>query len=49
MMKITDLSHCERENLHNQWLTKYSLAPLYMSPINKKQAYCMHNLGWQQI
>jgi len=31
MMKITDLSHfSKQENLHNQWLTKYFLAPLYM-------------------
>jgi len=32
MMKITDLSHHSKlENLHNQLLTKYFLAPLYKS------------------
>jgi len=28
---MTDLSHYSKlENLHNQWLTKYFLAPLYI-------------------
>ncbi len=31
MMKITGLSHLFKwENLHNWWLTKYFIAPLYM-------------------
>ncbi len=31
MMKITGLSHLLKwENLHNWWLTKYFLAPLYI-------------------
>jgi len=36
MMKITDLSqHSKLENSHNQWLTKYFLAPLYMKPLSR--------------
>jgi len=40
-MKIIDLSrHSKLENLHNQWLTKYFLAPLYIVSSHK----CLFNI-----
>ncbi|XP_030293164.1 uncharacterized protein LOC115593706 [Sparus aurata] len=43
MMKITGLSHLFKwENLHNWWLTKYFLAPLYILP-------CLHGCPTPQV